>query len=56
VLHAILDFIVDGYQPITDGLEDVAQDMEEAAIETFPARPRSAAFSACAASCAGSSG
>lgn len=36
VLHAILDFIVDGYQPITDGLEDVAQDMEEAAIETFP--------------------
>ena len=36
VLHAVLDFIVDGYLPIMDGLEDVAQSIEEAAIDQFP--------------------
>lgn len=36
VLHAVLDFIVDGYLPLLDGLEDVAQQMEEAAIDVFP--------------------
>jgi magnesium transporter len=36
VAHAILDFIVDGYQPIMDQLEQAVQSMEERAIETFP--------------------
>ena len=36
VLHAVLDFIADGYLPIMDRLEDVAQGMEEAAIDVFP--------------------
>jgi len=36
VAHAILDFIVDGYQPIMDRLEDAVQSMEEDAIEVFP--------------------
>lgn len=36
VAHAILDFIVDGYQPIIDDLEVAVQTMEEHAIETFP--------------------
>jgi len=36
VLHAVLDFIVDGYLPLLDGLDNVAQEMEEAAIDVFP--------------------
>ena len=36
VLHAVLDFIVDGYLPIADGFEDVAIAIEEAAIDRFP--------------------
>lgn len=36
VAHAILDFIVDGYQPILEKLEDSVQVMEERAIEAFP--------------------
>ena len=36
VAHAILDFIVDGYQPIMDRLETAVQAMEERAIESFP--------------------
>ena len=36
VLHAVLDFIVDGYLPLLDKLEEVAQEMEEAAIDVFP--------------------
>lgn len=36
VAHAILDFIVDGYQPIMETLEGAVQDMEERAIDTFP--------------------
>ncbi|HEX7750767.1 MAG TPA: magnesium and cobalt transport protein CorA [Novosphingobium sp.] len=36
VVHAILDFIVDGYQPIMDRLEDAVQAMEERAIDRFP--------------------
>lgn len=36
VAHAILDFIVDGYQPIMEKLEGAVQDMEERAIDTFP--------------------
>lgn len=36
VAHAILDFIVDGYQPLMDKLEIAVQSMEERSIETFP--------------------
>ena len=36
VAHAILDFIVDGYQPILERLEDAVQTIEEAAIDAFP--------------------
>jgi magnesium transporter len=36
VLHALLDFIVDGYLPIMDRLDDVAVEMEEEAIDAFP--------------------
>ena len=36
VAHAILDFIVDGYQPIMDRLETSVQAMEERAIDEFP--------------------
>lgn len=36
VAHAILDFIVDGYRPIIDRLEEAVQGIEEAAIEVFP--------------------
>ncbi len=36
VAHAILDFIVDGYQPIIDDLEPAVQAMEERAILAFP--------------------
>ena len=36
VAHAILDFIVDGYQPIIDKLEVAVQAMEERAIDEFP--------------------
>lgn len=38
VAHAILDFIVDGYQPIMDKLEAAAQAMEEKSIDAFPER------------------
>jgi len=36
VAHAILDFLVDGYQPIMEQLETAVQTMEERAIDTFP--------------------
>lgn len=36
VAHAILDFIVDGFQPIIDKLEVTVQAMEERAIDVFP--------------------
>lgn len=36
VAHAILDFIVDGYQPILERYEDSVQAMEERAIDSFP--------------------
>ena len=36
VLHAVLDFIVDGYLQIADQFEDVVQEIEEAAIDQFP--------------------
>ena len=36
VAHAILDFIVDGYQPIMEKLEVATHTMEERAIDVFP--------------------
>ena len=36
VAHAILDFIVDGFQPIMERLEVAVQAMEERAIDVFP--------------------
>ncbi len=36
VAHALLDFIVDGYQPIMEKLEIAVQAMEEGAINAFP--------------------
>lgn len=36
VAHAILDFVVDGYQPILERYEDSVQIMEESAIDSFP--------------------
>ena len=39
VAHAILDFIVDGYQPIMDRLETALQTIEERAIDAFPEPP-----------------
>ena len=36
VAHAILDFIVDGFQPIIERFEDAVQAMEEGAIDRFP--------------------
>jgi magnesium transporter len=39
ILHAVLDFIVDGYLPLLDQLDEVALQMEEAAIDVFPEQP-----------------
>jgi magnesium transporter len=36
VAHAVLDFIVDGYQPIMDKLEVAVQAMEERTVDSFP--------------------
>ncbi len=36
VAHALLDFIVDGYVPIMERLENAVQAMEERAIDVFP--------------------
>ena len=36
VAHAILDFVVDGYQPLIDTLEESVQEIEERAILAFP--------------------
>lgn len=38
VLHAILDFIVDGYRPIVYGVEEQVLQMENQALETFLSR------------------
>ncbi len=36
VLHALLDFIVAGYDPLLDKLEQTAETMEDGAIDSFP--------------------
>jgi magnesium transporter len=38
VAHAILDFVVDGYQPIMDKLDITVQTIEERSVEAFPDR------------------
>jgi len=38
VAHAILDFVVDGYQPILERLEDAVVGIEERAIDAFPSQ------------------
>ncbi|MGX7894567.1 magnesium and cobalt transport protein CorA [Tsuneonella sp. HG222] len=40
VLHAVLDFVVDGYIPILDELDQHVIDMEENAVTTFPDQAR----------------
>lgn len=36
VAHAILDFLVDGYHPLIERLEEAVQTMEDRAIQSFP--------------------
>jgi magnesium transporter len=38
VLHAILDYIVDGYLPIVDTIEDSVLEMEQRTLDTFLSR------------------
>ncbi|BDA85817.1 magnesium transporter [Aureimonas sp. SA4125] len=38
VLHGVLDFIVDGYGPIVEAIEDRIADMERRALDTFLSR------------------
>ena len=40
VLHAVLDFIVDGYFPLLDQLEHSVTEMEEGAVSKFPDQAR----------------
>ena len=40
VLHAVLDFIVDGYGPLLDHIEEIVGEMEEGAIGAFPDQAR----------------
>lgn len=40
VLHALLDFIVAGYDPLLDNLEQRAAEMEDGAVESFPDQAR----------------
>jgi magnesium transporter len=40
VLHAVLDFIVDGYFPLLDQLENSVSEMEEGAVAKFPDQAR----------------
>ena len=38
VLHAVLDFIVDGYLPVVEGLEEEVLEMERRALDAFLSR------------------
>jgi len=40
VLHGVLDFIVDGYVPLLDRLEEIVGEMEDRAIGSFPDQAR----------------
>jgi len=39
VLHAVLDFLADGYRPTIDRMEEAVVEIEEAAIDAFPKPP-----------------
>lgn len=39
VAHALLDFIVDGYQPVLDELERLVLGLEDEALNSFPDQP-----------------
>lgn len=38
ILHGVLDFVVDGYMPIMDALEDRVLELEQVALDRFPSR------------------
>jgi magnesium transporter len=38
VLHAVLEFVVDGYMPIVDGVEERVLEMEQEALDAFLSR------------------
>ncbi len=40
VLHALLDFIAEGYEPVLDKLEAIVAQVEDGAIEAFPDQSR----------------
>lgn len=40
VLYEVLDFIIDGYDPMLDTLEGIVGEMEDRAIGTFPSQAR----------------
>lgn len=40
VLHAVLDFIVDGYAPLIDWIEELVAELEEGSIGAFPDQAR----------------
>jgi magnesium transporter len=40
VLHAVLDFIVDGYEPLVAWVDHVAEELEQTAIASFPDHAR----------------
>jgi magnesium transporter len=40
VLHAVLDFIVDGYEPLVEWFDHLAEELEQTAIASFPDQAR----------------
>lgn len=40
VLHAVLDFIVDGYEPLVEWFDHLAEKLEQTAIASFPDQAR----------------
>jgi magnesium transporter len=40
VLHSVLDFIVDGYEPLVRWFDELAEDLEQGAIASFPDQAR----------------
>ena len=50
VLHAILDFIVDGYLPIVEAIEEEVLETEQRTLDAFLERRKSAGYSLCVAS------
>ena len=40
VLHEVLDFIVDGYEPLLDSIDETVGEMEDGALGKFPSQAR----------------